>query len=118
MSIVHEFTGVLNPIQNIKLIGTLTDNKGVLNGSLNPVQGSLSGNLVSSNHYLLTGTLTLPPEADSVYYEGDYIVTPKPFDETVLDTSGLKMYKDVTILEIPYFETSNESGYTIYIGEN
>lgn len=97
MIIVHEFTGVLSPIQTKKLVGTLTDFEGVLSGSLNSTQGKISGNLMPSEPYLLNGTLTLPPEADSVYYEGEYIVTPKPFDETVLDTGGLKMYRDVTI---------------------
>lgn len=53
-------------------------------------------------------------EAD--YYTGEYIVTPLPQDETVLETNGKYMSDDVTVLKIPYYETSNESGKTAYIG--
>jgi hypothetical protein len=33
-----------------------------------------------------------------------------------LETRDKMMINDVTVLEIPYFETSNISGITIYIG--
>lgn len=50
-------------------------------------------------------------------YEGDYIVTPK-VDQQTLATKGAIMKNDVTILEIPYFETSNNSGgNTVYIAK-
>lgn len=51
-----------------------------------------------------------------VPYKGDYIVAPKPFSSTTLETRGRTLSDDVTVLEIPYFETSNVSGLTIYIG--
>lgn len=54
---------------------------------------------------------------DIVYYDGDYIVTPKAYDQTVLETDGLYMRDNVVVLEVPYFETSNiQNGYTVYIG--
>lgn len=51
-------------------------------------------------------------------YKGDYIVTPLAKNEVVLQTEGKKMRDNVTILKVPYFETSNLSGgNTVYIGE-
>lgn len=50
-------------------------------------------------------------------YEGEYVVTPK-VDQQKLDTKGAVMNDDVTILAIPYFETSNNSGgNTVYIAK-
>ena len=50
-------------------------------------------------------------------YDGDYIVIPKAFQEQVLPTNGKAMIDDVTVREIPYYETSNEyGGYTVNIG--
>lgn len=50
------------------------------------------------------------------HYEGPYEVIPKAFNETVLETKDLLMDDDVTVLKIPYYETSNLSGgYTVYI---
>lgn len=55
-----------------------------------------------------------PTEHD--YYDGDYVVTPKAFDPTVLETYDKIMRDDVTVLEIPYYETSNlGGGYTVFI---
>ena len=50
------------------------------------------------------------------HYEGPYEVLPLAFDETVLETKDLVMDDDVTVLKIPYYETSNLSGgYTVFI---
>lgn len=49
-------------------------------------------------------------------YTDEYIVTPLAHAATVLPTSGRTLAEDVTVLEIPYYETSNVSGRTIYIG--
>lgn len=49
-------------------------------------------------------------------YDGEYIVTPKPYDAQTLETRHKVMIDDVTVLAIPYYETSNVSGITIYIG--
>lgn len=43
-------------------------------------------------------------------YDGEYVVTPKAWEEVVLETQGYLMRDDVTVLEIPYYETSNLSG--------
>lgn len=49
-------------------------------------------------------------------YEGEYIITPLPYQETILQTKDKILSEDIRVLEIPYFETSNVSGLTIYIG--
>ena len=52
---------------------------------------------------------------DDVYI-GDYVVTPKAFSETVLETKDKIMTDNVRVLEIPYFETGNLfNGKTVYI---
>ena len=51
-------------------------------------------------------------------YEGPYIVTPLAWQQQTLETKDKLMQDDVTVLEIPYFETTNpQGGSTIYIGE-
>lgn len=49
-------------------------------------------------------------------YTGEYEVTPKADSAVVLETAARLMTKDVTVKKIPYFETANESGNTVYIG--
>lgn len=48
-------------------------------------------------------------------YDGEYIVTPKANESTVLQTRYKTMADDVTVLEVPYYETSNITGETVYI---
>lgn len=51
-------------------------------------------------------------------YDGEYIATPTT-SEQILETKGKVMADDVTVLEIPYFETTNlAGGYTVYIGKD
>ena len=50
-------------------------------------------------------------------YDGEYLVTPKPFTDQVLATKNKSLIDDVTVLEIPYSEVSNpEGGITANIG--
>lgn len=57
------------------------------------------------------------PVDPSIQYEGDYTVTPKVGEQT-LPTAEKYMEKDVTILAIPFYETSNTSnGKTVYIAK-
>lgn len=49
-------------------------------------------------------------------YDGETVVTPKAHSETVLETAEKVVMDDITVLQIPYYETSNLSGgYTVYI---
>ena len=48
-------------------------------------------------------------------YTGEYTVVPKANAPTVLETAGKTLSKDVTVTKIPYYETSNPTGDTVYI---
>lgn len=52
---------------------------------------------------------------DGDWYEGKYTIIPSP-ENQVLETQGKTMKNDVTVKSIPYYETSNFSGITVYIG--
>ena len=50
-------------------------------------------------------------------YDGDYEVTPKIDEATVLPTAQKLLARDVTVHKIPYYEMDNASGgTTVYIG--
>jgi hypothetical protein len=48
-------------------------------------------------------------------YVGPYEVTPLAESAQTLATAGKQMVEDVTVAKIPYYETSNISGTTVYI---
>lgn len=48
-------------------------------------------------------------------YDGDYTVSPKAFDPTVLPTKNKTMVDDLTVTQVPYYETHSDTGTTIYI---
>ena len=48
-------------------------------------------------------------------YSGEYVVTPLAEEAVVLPTTNKILYDDVTVTKVPYFETSNTSGTTVYI---
>lgn len=50
-------------------------------------------------------------------YNGDYTVTPSAHNNIILETKHKSMRDDVTVLEIPYYETSNLTGMTVYIAD-
>lgn len=58
-------------------------------------------------------SFTQPVHSD---YDGPYFITPEPFTDIVLNTAGKTLGNNVTVFEIPYYETSNVSGTTVYIG--
>ena len=50
-------------------------------------------------------------------YTGEYEVTPKTYDEQVLPTKNKRMINNLTVKKIPQYEVSNDSGYTLIIGD-
>lgn len=48
-------------------------------------------------------------------YTGPYTVTPKAHEEQTLNTASKIMVRDVTVRKVPYYETTNVSGSTVYI---
>lgn len=57
------------------------------------------------------GTSQTPP------YDGEYEVVPSTYDEQVLPTKNKKMINNLTVKKIPQYEVSNDSGYTLIIGD-
>ena len=88
-------TGIIN--NSSELVGTIQSTH-FLRGTINSVP-------------TITGAIGGPEET----YKGSYIVTPKVYPQS-LPTKNKIMKSDVSILEIPYYETSNLSGKTVYIG--
>ena len=106
--------------QNINIIGSFSNSnqlKGViqsnsmLQGEINSESIKLSGNLKIDN---MTGALTLGIGTNTTY-GGEYEITPKSSTQT-LNTNNKVLVENVKVKEIPYYETVNEYGKTIYIG--
>lgn len=77
---------------------------------------NLEGNLQIENTLSLVGSVIIGGGGQTYpYYEGEYIVTPLAFQETILNTDEKVMTDDVRVLEIPYDETSNQYGTTVVI---
>lgn len=90
-------------------IQTLNSLSGTISGE-DTLRGKLSG---GAN---LKGSICVTKEYDA--YTGKYEVTPKAFDSQVLETANKVMKENVTIAEVPYWETSNEfDGTTAYIAK-
>lgn len=85
-----------------KIIGRLS--------GIRPLRGLLTPRMP------LRGRLTIPTTIHMEYYQGPYEVTPRAFNPVVLPTNDKTMTDDVTVLEVPYWETSNLfDGKTVYI---
>lgn len=75
--------------------------------------GNIEGSVSVTN--TLTCGVNLPIFAT---YKGQYNVVPKPHEEQILKTASKLMTKDVTVAEIPFYEVSNVTGKTVYIGKD
>ena len=62
------------------------------------------------------GTVISITQVEGEPYEGEYTITPLARLDQVLPTGGKTLDLDMTVLKIPYFETSNIQGDTVYIG--
>lgn len=51
-------------------------------------------------------------------YAGPYEVTPSTIGAQTLETADKILSDDVTVNKIPYWETSNQYGITVYIGND
>lgn len=95
--------GTINASYNNVCVGQL---KAVITNTTN-----LIGKIAGTNN--LKGIVSLSEPVES--YQGDYNVTPK-IESQLIKTKNKKMEDNVTVLAIPYFETSNLTGKTVYIG--
>lgn len=99
------------------ITGSLIPEIPVINGEL-ATQEIITGLISSSEEYgfVITGTLDIVPSFSNEIYDGVYVVTPKINIDQILETKDKIMENDVTVLKIPLWETSNESGgTTVYI---
>lgn len=74
------------------------------------IEGHIYGEPTIQGEVILTSCVEIPP------YQGDYEVTPRT-DEQSLPTKSKYMLDDVTVKAIPYYETHNDYGTTVYIAE-
>ena len=75
----------------------------------------MSGQIVTPDSNTI-GEMSFPVAKGMEYYYGDYTVIPKAFSDQQLQTQGKTMTGDVTVKEVPYYETSNDDGgETVYI---
>ena len=81
-------------------------------------EAKLSGKLYSNGSMLGSIGTVFVKDVRTEEYEGSYVVTPKVEAQT-LETKQKLMADDVTIKEIPFYDTSNNAGgTTVYIGSS
>lgn len=107
-------------IINIENITGSLSEVGGLDGEIsnNEIIGSLSGGDEISGSLSETSDLNgdLAHGFEAIDYDGEYVVTPKSTAQS-LETKFKTMGNNVTVAEIPYYETANISGTTVYIGD-
>ena len=88
------------------------------------VKPIITGKAVKTSPLLLGRVISVNPEvinkiaySNMDEYDGDYEVTPLAHEAVVLPTAQKQMRDDVTVFKVPYFETTNEHGTTVYIAE-
>lgn len=84
----------------------------------NKINGQINGkiNIVGA---LRTGDLSISPNLNNPTplsnYNGPYSIIPRTEDQS-LQTTNKALRENVLIESIPYYQTSNEYGDTVYIG--
>ena len=120
-SLINEvtLTGIING--SSELVGSIQSAQ-FLYGTINsttPITGTISngrvGELTGKLQQLgtISGRIVIAGVNES--YNDSYIVTPHIYEQT-LNTKNKLMKENVSVLAIPYYETSNLSGKTVYIG--
>lgn len=111
--------GVIN--SSSELVGTIQSTH-FLCGTINStptITGAISGGRVGNlqgviqSNGTITGQIAIGGVEET--YKGTYEVIPKVYSQS-LPTKNKVMKENISILEIPYYETSNLSGKTVYIG--
>lgn len=120
---MDEIKGRLSDVERVA--GAIVDYNTVISAQLSmpelmSARGTLSdinviAGTIADASVILSAQLTIPKRAGAVSYDGEYTVIPAAHAETVLLTNGLMMTDNVTVTQVPYFETSNEYGETVYI---
>ena len=104
------------------IIGALETGSPKLTFRLNDVARfncELSGSAAFSQNLseasTVLGNIKVPKVISPQIYTGDYTTTPRARSEVVLQTQGYLMADNVVVLQVPYYETSNLTGETVYI---
>ena len=63
----------------------------------------------------LTGKLSVPKSY--IPYDGEYEVTPKAYQDQILETADKLLTRNIVVFEVPYHETHNDSGVTVHIAK-
>ena len=114
LSTTHIIQGSLNK-QNSETQVQLQKVDGEILGEITSL-GNISSQ-ISSTLSVQGKISTAPARSSFPYYDGVYELTPLPQLDIILDTSNKILTKNMIVKEIPYFETTNESGgYTVIIG--
>ena len=74
--------------------------------------GTVRGKVASDG--MISGIVNYRQCHEVPVYSGNYVVVPKTHEQ-FLATQNKLMAEDVDVKAIPYFETSNVSGTTVYI---
>lgn len=124
ISSVSQISSSLSTIKNIK--GNLKKINSNTQVEIEKTDGELTGEIIStysissniSNTFSISGNLSTTALTPTYpYYQGVYQVSPIPELDIILETSNKILQDDIIIKEIPYYETTNESGgYTVTIG--
>lgn len=87
--------------------------------ALDTLKGTISSERTLSGKLTATGGLSgkLSTSTADYYevYDGDYEVIPKAFNTQTLETADKLLKENIQVKEVPFFETSNDSGTTVYI---
>jgi hypothetical protein len=112
----NRLTGVLSSrgtligrINGAETLSVILSKHTILKGSLSPA-GYVFGRI--SGEQELYGTIqpSTGSECHHKRYDGDYVVDPKAYDQTVLQTNKKLMDDDVTVHEIPITIVTNIGG--------
>lgn len=122
---VIDITSPINKVE--REIGVITEDSVYKSQEVNintidiPARPTGSVDIVKNGTYNVTKYAEAKvrvPTSGADIYEGDYIVTPSAHRDIILETTNKVMEDDVTVVQIPYYETSNVTGYTVYIADS
>ena len=101
----------INPV--FRLTG-LVNSPGGIFGKINP-HPSLSG--IVNKEQQMSAVVGIYEGMNPEKYDGDYIFDPLVESERTIDTKHKFLTGNIVVNKIPYFETSNPTGTTVYIGD-
>lgn len=78
----------------------------------NSIEGEVSLNNMMDGQ---SGVFYLASAQTHETYDDGYEVIPSASEDIILNTNNKIMKKDVTVSKIPYYQTSNTDGITVYI---